>query len=443
MERESPVRSGRDLADRAAAGPEPADSFRPEPHHAARLSWLVIAILLLGVFLRLTGLTVHSLWIDEGDTVATARAHRPLEAIEQTRHPPVSFLTFRIWIQVFGESDASLRWLPALLSCVSLLLFARLARLWLGDPGRLVALTLYAVSAFHIWHGQEARGYAFLEIGTLIALSGAAQMLRQGTISVVHLALVFLGTALALGSHYMGVLVAVSITALALAAWRLGRLRRGHALSLVAAATAGMAAWIPWLVIVVPRQMATPFGYQAHLDLGSLFELPVRHLLTNLEALSGPARPAVYALGAALLLGFVLHLARWGAAFLRHAPDRFEATWIVVAFFAPLAGAWLLALFYPANFTPKYLMVAAPGSVLMIGSGLGWIARNRTARVAVAAVCLGVLALTVYLRTGNHREDFRSACREIESQLAGRGSPARCNGHARSVQRGHGSPLPP
>jgi uncharacterized membrane protein len=135
MERESPVRSDRNLADRAGADPESTAPLRPEPRHAARLSWLVIVILLLGVFLRLTGLTVHSLWIDEGETVDTARALHPIEAIEQTRHPPVSFLAFRFWIQVFGESDASLRWLPALLSCVSLLLFTRLVRLWLCDPG--------------------------------------------------------------------------------------------------------------------------------------------------------------------------------------------------------------------------------------------------------------------------------------------------------------------
>ena len=107
---------------------------------------------------------------------------------------------------MFGESDAAVRLLPALLSCVSLGLFSGVAKRWLSGEARFFAVALYAVSPFHIWYAQEITPYAFLELGTMLTTAAFARALVSK--SWLPECLGFgLGTAIAFGSQYMGVLV--------------------------------------------------------------------------------------------------------------------------------------------------------------------------------------------------------------------------------------------
>ncbi len=80
--------------------------------------------LLAGFWLRLTARDVHSLWFDECGTLAVALADDPLATLRADRHPPLSFFAFRAWVALFGESDAAVRALPALVSCATIVLFA-------------------------------------------------------------------------------------------------------------------------------------------------------------------------------------------------------------------------------------------------------------------------------------------------------------------------------
>jgi hypothetical protein len=118
---------------RAPARVQDVETFeiRPTREFARpRRQWGWIAALALGFVLRLTALDVQSFWYDEGGTLFVARSADMLRELAHDRHPPLSFLAFRYWIELFGESDVALRLLPALISCASLALFARVARRW-------------------------------------------------------------------------------------------------------------------------------------------------------------------------------------------------------------------------------------------------------------------------------------------------------------------------
>lgn len=159
-----------------AASEETATVLRPGPRARFALS----AVVLLGWALRLTGLDVHSLWFDEGATLLVAQSDAPFDVLRRDFHMPLSFMAFRVWLGWFGESDVALRTLPALVSCGALVLFAWLAARWLDTHERLVAVALWAVSPFHVWHGQEVRMYPFLEVATLTALAGIGLFLGGG-----------------------------------------------------------------------------------------------------------------------------------------------------------------------------------------------------------------------------------------------------------------------
>jgi len=91
------------------------------------LAWLG-GIMLLGVALRLAGLTVHSLWFDEGCTIinssfdSIANLWRNVIALEggSERYQPLNIILLWCWRRMFGSSETILRLFPAVLGILSL-----------------------------------------------------------------------------------------------------------------------------------------------------------------------------------------------------------------------------------------------------------------------------------------------------------------------------------
>ncbi len=368
----------------------------------------LLAILVLGALLRLTGLGVHSLWYDEGCTVYLATAKDTLEALRMDRHPPLAFLLFKGWIALFGEGDRTLRLLSALASTAALALFAPLARAWAGERGSLAAVALYAVSPFHVWHGQEVRMYGLLDLAAVAALAATASFVRKPR--VPSLVAVALSVAFAFGLQYMGALVFASIAAVAVAARAAKRITTGDLARLVAAAAAGLAVWIPWIVARLPEQMKTPWGFTARTTARDLAEFPSRQILTEMSAVPPALVGVGYALGAVLTLGIAAGLV------LALRARRFETIAIALAFVAPLAATLLESLVVPATVQPKYLMAVAPCTALLAAVGLAEGIRRPIGATLAAFACVGCLGVTWVQRTRNLREDFRGACAELEER---------------------------
>lgn len=80
-------------------------------------SYFSAAILLLAAFLRFYHLSAQSLWSDEGNSAALAR--RGFTEIAQRTafdiHPPLYYWLLKIWMVIWGDSEAGLRSLSAVL----------------------------------------------------------------------------------------------------------------------------------------------------------------------------------------------------------------------------------------------------------------------------------------------------------------------------------------
>jgi hypothetical protein len=369
--------------------------------------WIGLAMV-LGIVLRLTGLGVQSMWYDEACTIWTAGASNLVELLKMDRHPPLHFLIVGVWMNWFGQSDAILRLLPAIVSCVSLGLFARLAPRLCGPRAAAIAVALYAVSPFAIWIGQEVRMYAFVELGTIIALLGATAFLAGRSASGWWG--MAIGTAIALGSHYYGGFVGVSIVLIAIASLVFGRIGVVEAAMITSAPLVALLVWTPWLFAVLPAQMKTDWAFQARMGARDLLELPARFVLVELEAIPESWRWIGYAIGAALSIGFALAILRAAGRL------SLEQLSILIAFAAPIATALLLALVAPPSFGPRYLVTAAPAAVLSIASGLDWIRPLAPRALLVGIAFAGALGLACLHKTMNLREDYRSACAELAEQ---------------------------
>lgn len=384
-------------------------SNRPADSPPRRVD-LVVLLVGAGVLWRLAGLGHQSLWYDEAATVHVATASDWLGALRGDRHPPVSFLAFRAWIAAFGQGDATLRLLPALCSCAALVLFAGTARrLVAHENAARLAIALYAFSPFLIWHAQEVRMYPFVELGSALALRGATAWL-DGTAHPRAAALATLcGTAIASGSHYLGALSAGIVAVLAVASP--GPIPRRA--SVAALGLAGFALWTPFLVAVLPDQLATPWGHQGDLGLRTIAELPARMFLVESSSLPGPGN-ALMAVPA-LVIAWALVAQAIGCV-QRGADPRDRRT--LLALGAAVIAAATPGLFGVLNFAPKYLTPIAPLCLSATAAGILSL-RPRVIRVpVVAALFVTAHTLLVHHRTTSIREDYRAACAELAAAFA-------------------------
>lgn len=366
---------------------------------------LVAAILTLGVVLRLSGLGVHSLWIDEAATVYVAQSPDIVETLRGDRHPPLSFLLFRAWMALVGEDDVWLRVAPALASIVSLFLLWRLARAWLVESAVWIAVALAAVSPLELWIAREVRMYAFVECAALVAIVAAWEhMLRLRTWSIV---LVFGASAAATGLHYFGAFVGPTVAVLALTRWGSDRAGRKRNAFLAVVAIAGALAWLPWFASVYSDQASVGAKFLSNVTWRTLLEFPARLMVPTTDMLPpwcvGIAYAAAVLISLACLL-FAIDLVRW------RLPGHIASA-IVLA--TPPVCALLTAIVGPLSFLARYFAASMPGGVLVAAAGIASL-NSRVARVASALILIALLAtISFAIHSRNNREDWRTACAHV------------------------------
>ena len=85
--------------------------------------WEIICITVLGTFLRFYHIGVKSLWIDEAFSFRSAQL--PLSQIWGAQalvepNPPLYYTLLKLWILFFGESEAALRSLSAVIGILTI-----------------------------------------------------------------------------------------------------------------------------------------------------------------------------------------------------------------------------------------------------------------------------------------------------------------------------------
>lgn len=147
----------------------PANST-PMPAPPSPACLILVLLTIGGAWLRLSHLGAKSLWLDEGATVALARASWQHfawvwwhgEANLQT----IYFLLMRGWIRL-GSSEAFLRLPSALFGIASIPLMYLVGRKFMGVMPSLVAAALLGLSPSAVYYSQEARSYS---LGILVVL---------------------------------------------------------------------------------------------------------------------------------------------------------------------------------------------------------------------------------------------------------------------------------
>lgn len=132
----------------------------------------ILALSMLGIFTvsMLIGLK-QSVWFDEGYSITLAK--RPIsELLKLTSvdaHPPLYYLTLKLWATIFGWSEFALRSLSALFAALSLgamfLLIKKVFRL----SSAVIALPFLIISPFLMRYSFEIRMYSMVMLICLLA----------------------------------------------------------------------------------------------------------------------------------------------------------------------------------------------------------------------------------------------------------------------------------
>ncbi len=167
----------------AAAG-EDRDPADEATARTSRIDPVLVVAVAGAVVLRLWGLGSQSFWYDEWLTARSADGslgNLYRYVVEQAGIPPAFFAIEWVWAQVFGTSEASLRFLPMLAGVATVPVAARAASVWGASRTgvRLVAV-LAATNPMLVWYSQEARPYSFVALLTAASLIPLRRWIDDG-----------------------------------------------------------------------------------------------------------------------------------------------------------------------------------------------------------------------------------------------------------------------
>jgi mannosyltransferase len=216
---------------------------------------VVVSLVLFGYFVRLLHLGGQSIWGDEAFTYVVLRAENFWATLARDVHPPLYFMLMKVWTQLAGLSEFSLRYPSVMASTIDLALmyvFAKEAlrhrpasKQWFVP---LLAVLLLSLADLDIQIAQEARSYTLHLAWILLSFIAYLKWLR--TDKRLWAVVFIVSNALIVYTHYIGVFTPIAIGVHALLFLR-GR-QRIVALGMLILSALLV---IPWVLIILAQQV--------------------------------------------------------------------------------------------------------------------------------------------------------------------------------------------
>jgi uncharacterized membrane protein len=249
------------------------------------LRFLIVVVLVMGIFFRFANLGNKVYWIDEGYTSLRISGYTESEfiqelgdgkikeikdlqkyqhinaeksvfdtvkglALEEPQLAPLYFVAARFWVQLFGDSIAVTRSLSAVFSVLALpCMYWLCLELFESSLTAWLAVAILAVSPFQVVYAQEARPYSLF---IMIILLSSAVLLRGMRVKTNSSWAIYAVT-LAVGfySHLLFGMVAIGhgIYVLIVEKFRFNKTVIGYFL----ASIAGLIALSPWIIVFLKK----------------------------------------------------------------------------------------------------------------------------------------------------------------------------------------------
>ncbi len=210
-------------------------------------AFVLAAILLLSAGLRIHDLDRLEIWVDEGNSILTAR--RSLSDIATVlkldSSPPAYYFTLHYWMAVFGDSPFALRMLAVTGSVLLTGVIYTIGRRWMGTAVGLWAAFFVSASSTQIFFSQQVRMYSWLSLLALLSVWWLVRYLESGRLH--HLAGCLAATAMALFTHNFALYLLVVLAAIVAVSGQLIARWWSWGISVVAIGVL-YAPWVPTLL---------------------------------------------------------------------------------------------------------------------------------------------------------------------------------------------------
>ena len=245
--------------------------------------FLIVVLLVLGLFFRFVNLDKKVYWFDEAFTSLRVSGYLeadvvqhvskagviPTEnlqkyqqfnleksltdtikslAVEDPQHPPLYYVIARFWAQWFGSSVAVMRSLPAIISLLAFpCVYWLCLELFKSPLVGWIAIVLITVSPFHVLYAQEARQYSLWPVTILLSSAALLRALRLKTKASWGIYAVTLTVSLYTFLLSIPVAIGHGIYVLAMEKFRLSK----TLFSYIIASFLGTLFFLPWLLVVI------------------------------------------------------------------------------------------------------------------------------------------------------------------------------------------------
>jgi mannosyltransferase len=366
-------------------------------HGLNRQNVALLAIVLLGLFLRLYNLGAQSIWLDEAVSVAMAKlslSQIVATAAASDNHPPLYYFVLHYWINLFGTSEFSVRLVSVIFGTLAIPMIYAVGRLLFDKNAGLLGALILATSSFNVQYSQEARMYSLMVLLALLSMYFFVRFLRQSAALLISAGYV-LFTTLLLYDHVYGffVVLAQNIFIVILWAAREPQIRIKYWLAVQAIVLALFAPWIGALS-----------GRAVSLEKSGFWLAPptIGTISQTLTAYSGTVWLLILFLGLSVLSVFtyrkVLGSMDWKAplkALERYSWEVratnvgqvcFLLVWLLTINVAP----FVISRFSTPIYLDKYTIAASVALYLLVAGGI----RNLNSRYVKLAAVLIIIALS-------------------------------------------------
>ena len=386
-----------------------------------KYTWLLLLLLLVGFALRVYQLSHESIWFDEGASIYFAKKSVPEIFFLKESNPPLYYIVLHWWINVFGDSEFSVRFPSVIFALLSLVMMYAVGKRLFGKDIGLIGALMLGVSRFHIYLSQEARAYSLSGLLTLVSMYFFLGLLKERR--RMHLAGYIFSSCLLMYSHIYGFFIIAAqnicygtLTFFSKPDCTLSRkkwiLLQGILLCLFA----------PWAKTFI-GQVATV----AHSDT-AVARPAIGAIPDALSAFSGYPSKMVFVL---LLLAFLSVAAYekvsgtidWknvfrsleGYQWKMRLQGAGEMYFLVVWLLTPIVLPVVISRLTTPIYLQRYELVAAPAFFLMVSKGIGAIGQKHVRSVVLLIlVALSLYSLPSYY-SGVRKDQWRDAARYIDA----------------------------
>jgi 4-amino-4-deoxy-L-arabinose transferase-like glycosyltransferase len=342
----------------------------------SRYAQILVALTLIGAFLRFYQIGFNPLWLDEASTYTFATLSIPgiWQATMAGEFNPPLFYWIEHVMLMLGNNETVLRLVPALAGVLTIPLVYWEGKEFIDRNVGIIAAAICTFSPFLIYYSQEARAYSLALFFVAFAMIFFLKALKSD--SMADWVAFGVLSALALWSHFYAMVVIGSLVLYALAVRIPGYLKDARAaVPLVAGIAAFAVLCLP--LIFVSLQLFTKrttggpsFGIQG-----------ADVIVETFRQLSGFSQMVMVLFLVLFAIGII-------QAFLM---EKKKGILLLALTILPFAISWFLS--YKIPMVPRYLIILAP--IFFIGIALAYKPAYRL--VSNRAIVYGFIAVMVLL----------------------------------------------